>query len=53
MSMQVVPSQTRCEMIRESSDAMTRSTSQRSVTSIPNSRSAPMANATLLPIELR
>jgi len=53
MSMQVVPSHTKCEMMRDSSSAITRSTVQRGVESIPNSRSAPNANATLLPIELR
>ena len=35
--------------MRDSSHAMTRSTLQRSVISMPNSRSAPSANATLLP----
>ena len=53
MSMQNVPSHTRCDMMRDSSDAITRRTLQRSVVSIPNSLSAPNANATLLPIELR
>ena len=53
MSMQVVPSHTRCDMMRESSHAMTRSTLQRSVISMPNSRSALSANATLLPGEFR
>ena len=53
MSMQVVPSHTRCDAMRESSIAITRSTLHRSVISIPNNRSAPSANATLLPIELR
>ncbi len=49
MSIQVVPSQTRCEMMRESSIAITRSTLQRSVISMPNNRSAPSTKATLLP----
>ncbi len=53
MSMQVVPSHTRCEMMRDSSSAITRSTLHRSVISMPNSRSAPNAKATLLPGELR
>ncbi len=35
--------------MRDSSHAITRSTLQRSVISMPNSRSAPSANATLLP----
>ena len=52
-SMQVVPTHTRCDMIRDNSSAMTRSTVQRSVTSTPKSRSAPNAKATLLPGELR
>jgi len=53
MSMHVVPSQTKCEMMRDSSHAMTRRTLQRSVISMPNSRSAPSAKATLFPGELR
>ncbi len=43
MSMQVVPHQTRCDMMRDSSMAITRSTLHRSVISMPNSRSAPSA----------
>ena len=39
--------------MRDSSHAITRSTVHRGVTSIPHSLSAPSANATLLPIELR
>ena len=53
MSMQVVPSHTRCDMIRDSSIAITRSTMQRGVISTPNSRSAPNEKATLLPGEFR
>ena len=53
MSMHVVPSQTRCEMMRDISHAITRSTLHRSVISMPNSRSAPSAKATLLPGEFR
>ena len=49
----VVPAQTRCDMMRDSSIAITRSTVQRGVTSIPNSRSAASENAQLLPGELR
>ena len=41
MSIAVVPSHTRCEMMRESSIAITRSTVQRGVISMPKSRSAP------------
>ena len=40
-------------MIRDNSAAITRRTVQRGVTSMPNSRSAPNANATLLPTTLR
>jgi hypothetical protein len=53
MSMHVVPIHTRWLAMRESSIAITRSTLQRSVISMLNSRSAPSAKATLLPIELR
>ena len=52
MSMQVVPIQTRCEMMRDSSIAITRSTVQRGVISMPNSRSAPSTKATLFPMRV-
>ncbi len=53
MSMQNVPSQTRCEMILESSIPMTRKTVHRGVISMPKSRSAPNVKAMLFPTELR
>ena len=53
MSTDVVPSHTLCEMMRESSIRITRSTLHRSVIPTPKSRSAPSTNATLLPGELR
>ena len=53
MSMQVVPSHTRWEAMRESSIPMTRSTLQRSVTSMLKIRSAPSAKAMLLPMQFR
>ena len=40
MSMAVVPAHTRCDAMRDSSHAITRSTLQRSVISTPNSRSS-------------
>ena len=53
MSMPVVPIHTMCDMMRESSIAITRSTVHRSVISIPNSCSAPNAKAQLFPGLLR
>jgi hypothetical protein len=53
MSTAVVPIHTRCDMMRDSSIAITRSTVARGVHSTPNSRSAPSTNATLFPGEFR
>ncbi len=49
-SIAVVPSQTMCEMMRLISHAITRSTVQRGVISIPIRRSAASANPTLFAI---
>ena len=49
-SIDVVPSQTMCEMMRLISQAITRSTVQRGVISMPISVSAASANPTLFDI---
>ena len=49
----VVPSQTRCEMTRLISHAITRSTLHRSVSSIPINFSAPIARQTLFAMGAR